>query len=257
MIAQSAATAELIATARRSGTCSLWASGVARLLSHETTVDEILRVLEPDRTGLGSTPFHESEHTEHDGAHHAAVDAFAPAHIDDLYRAQYDIEHATALHSPRLSMTDLKVGVVDVYIIDPSVSPWRTLALRRGEGTRCTGAWEAVHGRIEEGETPEQAALRELREETGLDAQRLYNVTVHAFYLHTMNAVQLAVVFCAFVDSTRQITLGPEHETFEWLPLEQASDRFIWPRATQALREIQKLLGSGDAGPAEDVLRVH
>jgi type II secretory ATPase GspE/PulE/Tfp pilus assembly ATPase PilB-like protein/8-oxo-dGTP pyrophosphatase MutT (NUDIX family) len=253
MIARSATTAELIATARHSGTCSLWASGVARLLSHETTVDELLRVLEPDRTDLGSTPFDESEHPEYDPV---AVDMLAPAHIDDVHQAQYDIAHATAPPHLHPTMTDLKVGVVDVYIIDPSVSPWRTLALRRGEGTRCTGAWEAVHGRIEYGETPEQAALRELREETGLDAQRLYNVTVHAFYLHKMNAVQLAVVFCAFADSTQQITLGPEHEAFAWLPLDQASDRFIWPRATQALREIHKLLGSGNAGPAEDVLRV-
>lgn len=153
-------------------------------------------------------------------------------------------------------MTDIKVGVVDVYIIDPTHTPWQTLALQRGPETRCPGAWEAVHGRIETGEKPEQAALRELREETGLTAQRLYNVTVHAFYLHQMNAVQMAVVFCAFVDSTQPVTLGPEHQTFEWLPIDAAPHRLIWPRATQALREIQKLLSAGNAGPAEDVLRV-
>jgi len=37
---------------------------------------------------------------------------------------------------------------------------------------------------------------------------------------------------------------------------EQALARFAWPRERTALREILVLLGSGDAGPVEDVLRV-
>ena len=44
-------------------------------------------------------------------------------------------------------------------------------------------AWEPVHGHIEPGEEPEDAALRELREETGLAADRLYIVRVQPFYL--------------------------------------------------------------------------
>ena len=51
-------------------------------------------------------------------------------------------------------------------------------------------------------------------------------------------------------------TLGAEHAEYAWLSMEAAAVRFTWPRASQALNEIQKLLATGDAGPAEDVLRV-
>jgi hypothetical protein len=40
------------------------------------------------------------------------------------------------------------------------------------------------------------------------------------------------------------------------LPLVDARGRFAWPREARALDDILTLLGSGDAGAVEDVLRV-
>ena len=138
----------------------------------------------------------------------------------------------------------------------PYRAEWLVLALRRGANTRCTGAWETVHGRVEPGERPEAAAVREVREETGLEVDRLYNVTVQPFYLHTAATVQLAVVFAAFVREPAEVTLGPEHQRYEWLSVAAAAERFVWPREREALQHIRTLLGGGDAGPVEDVLRV-
>ena len=154
-------------------------------------------------------------------------------------------------------MAEAKVGTVDVYVIRPLETGWRVLVLQRApEGTRCPLAWETVHGRLETGEQPEDGAIRELREETGLAARRLYSITVQPYYLHAMQTVQLAVVFAAFVDEPAVVTLGPEHVRYEWLTVAHALDRFVWPREQQALREIVHLLRTGDAGPVEDVLRV-
>jgi hypothetical protein len=66
----------------------------------------------------------------------------------------------------------------------------------------------------------------------------------------------MAVVFAAFVSETSDVKLGDEHQRHEWLTLADASTRFTWPREREALSHIQILLGAGDAGPAEDVLRV-
>jgi len=154
-------------------------------------------------------------------------------------------------------MTELRVGVVDVYLLHGTPDDWRLLVLQRAAaGTRCPLAWETVHGHIEDGERPEQAALREVAEETGLAVERLYNVTTQAFYLHGMGDVQVAVAFCAFVRDASPPTLGSEHQAAEWLPLAAARDRLAWPREREALDHIRYLFATGDAGPLEDVLRV-
>jgi len=153
-------------------------------------------------------------------------------------------------------MTELRVAVVDVFVLRRTAGSWDVLVLRRGSGTRCTGAWEVVHGRIEPGERPEDAAVREVAEECGLRVARLYNVSAHPFYLHTLAAVAVAVAFAAVAEPSAEPRLGPEHDRAEWLPIDQAAARLIWPRSRAALADIASLLAGGDAGPAEDVLRV-
>lgn len=153
-------------------------------------------------------------------------------------------------------MTDIIVGVVDVYVICPSLPTWTVLVLQRAITTRCPGSWETVHGHIDAEEHPEQAALRELREETGLIPDRLYNVTVQPFYLQSLQVVQLAVVFAAFVAEPSLPVLGNEHQAAEWLSPDLALERMVWPRERSALREIMILLRTGDAGSVEDVMRV-
>jgi 8-oxo-dGTP pyrophosphatase MutT (NUDIX family) len=153
-------------------------------------------------------------------------------------------------------MTEIRPGVVDVFVILPLHTEWRVLVLQRAADTRCPGAWETIHGRIEPGERPEHAALREVKEESGLDASRMYSITVHPFYLHSQQTVQLAIVFAVFVDEPAIVATGPEHRAHEWLSVEGAIARFVWPRERTSLREIVALLAAGDAGAVEDVLRI-
>ena len=154
-------------------------------------------------------------------------------------------------------MTAVRVSLVDVYVLRPGAEGLRCLALRRAAGGRCPGSWETVHGHIEKAERPWQAATRELEEETGLAPERLYNLSrVEAFYQHRKDEVALVPVFVAFVAPGAEVRLGPEHDAHEWLPPTEAGGRFAWPRERRALEDALRLLGSGDAGPVEDVLRV-
>jgi type II secretory ATPase GspE/PulE/Tfp pilus assembly ATPase PilB-like protein/8-oxo-dGTP pyrophosphatase MutT (NUDIX family) len=213
--------------ARLSGMRSLWDSGVAHVAQGHTSQAELLRVAAP------------------------------PARVDANTTAKYlpADSHDTG-EMPKSPPVEVKVATIDVYVIRPLPDGWRVLVLRRGEETRCPGSWEAVHGRIEPDERPEQAAVREVLEESGLRVSRLYNITVQPFYLHSMGIVTAAVVFAAFVDEPADVRLGAEHDTFEWLPPTDAETRFIWPRSRTVFRDIVALLKDGDAGPVEDVLRV-
>ena len=47
----------------------------------------------------------------------------------------------------------------------------RVLIAQRPEGKQLAGLWEFPGGKVEEGETPEAALIRELREELGIDTQ--------------------------------------------------------------------------------------
>ncbi len=152
-------------------------------------------------------------------------------------------------------VTSVRVGVVDVFVLRRRGREWDALVLERAAGVRCPGAWETVHGRIDPGERPEDAAIREVREETGLAVERLYNVTVQPFYLHQDSAVMVAVVFAAIV-SEASLTLSPEHTRAEWMPIADAERRFAWPRERANVRDAAELLRDGDAGKVEDVLRV-
>jgi len=149
------------------------------------------------------------------------------------------------------------VALVDVYVIRGTGPTLECLVLRRAAGGRCPGSWEAVHGHIEPGERPVEAALRELQEETGLTPLRLYNLSrMESFYLHRSDEVALVPVFAAFVSADATVRLGPEHDGSEWLAPDPARRRFAWPREARALEDIVALLGGGDAGAVEDVLRV-
>jgi dATP pyrophosphohydrolase len=154
-------------------------------------------------------------------------------------------------------MTSVRTSLVDVYVLRMAGASLECLALRRAPGGRCPGSWESVHGHIESGEKPATAAAREMKEETGLTPVRLYNVSrVELFYQHRSDEVALVPVFAAFVAADQSVRLGPEHDSFEWLTFSAARRRLAWPREHRALTDIETLLGQGNAGAVEDVLRV-
>lgn len=238
----------LASTAREGGARSLWESGVSHLLKGETSGDELLRVLEQQIPGPEKSTAAAGDELRGLLDHPRAGGA--------LYDSGNDRAEDISRRTGEPSLTALIAGVVDVFVIRPLSDGWRVLAVQRAPGTRCPGAWETIHGRLDAGERPENGAVREVREETGLDVARLYNVTVQPFYLHMFETVQLAVVFAAFVDEPAVVTLGEEHKSHEWLTMDEAAGRFVWPREREALVHIRQLLAGGDAGPVEDVLRV-
>lgn len=228
-IAGNVAPDQLLAAARESGTRSLWACGAAQLLAGNTSAQELVRVLEPEATRRPANEPHSG----------------------------YDLPRPIVYERPtRNPMTQIVPGIVEVYVIRHNAGDWRVLVLQRSPDASRPGSWETAYGKINSGERPEHAAVREMREETGLELSALYDVTVSSFFLHATQTIQMAIVFAAFVEGDSEVILSDEHQRFEWMSVDQACDRFTWPRAAQALRDARRLLATGDAGPVEDALRV-
>jgi type II secretory ATPase GspE/PulE/Tfp pilus assembly ATPase PilB-like protein/8-oxo-dGTP pyrophosphatase MutT (NUDIX family) len=219
----------LLASARASGTRSLWGCGRAQLLAGNTSAQELVRVIEP-------------EASRHDpGVNHPAYNSPKPIVYERM---------------PDQTMTKITPGVIELFAIRHNGGDWRVLTLQRAADGKRPGSWETVYGKIDAREKPEKAAVRELREETGLEPESLYNVTVSSFYLHATNTIEMCITFAAFVSEDADVTLSEEHQRFEWLSLDDACERFTWPREGNALRDARRLLGRGDAGAVEDVLRI-
>ena len=217
----------LAESARRVGMRTLWESGMAHVSAGHTSEEELLRV--------------------------AARPAQAERRSGDYRPVEPDLLPPAP---PVSSNTEIKVATIDAYVLRRDNNDWRVLALRRSQGTRCPASWESVHGAIEPGEVPHDAALREVREETGLEVQRLYHVGVQPFYIGAVGVVSLSVGFAALVDESTQVVLSDEHDAYEWLSGAEAQSRFTWPRTRTMLGEILDLLKTGNAGAVEDVLRV-
>lgn len=155
-------------------------------------------------------------------------------------------------------MTRIVAGVVDVVVlrrVGGARGSWRVLTLKRAPGVRSTGAWEIVHGSIEPNEPPVKAAVRELREETGLSAAHLYAITANPFYLPRSDTLQISVAFAAVVETTT-LQLGVEHTDARWETFAAATKRLAWPRTHDLLRQVAWILRSGNAGAVQDVLLV-
>jgi type II secretory ATPase GspE/PulE/Tfp pilus assembly ATPase PilB-like protein/8-oxo-dGTP pyrophosphatase MutT (NUDIX family) len=219
----------LVAAARSSGTRSLWGCGCSILLGGNTSAQELVRVIEP-------------ETSRHDtGASHPAYNSPKPIVYERIR------DH---------TMTKIVLGVIELFVIRHNEGDWRVLTLQRAADGKRPDSWETVYGKIDAREKPEKAAVRELREETGLEPESLYNVTVSSFYLHATNTIEMCLTFAAFVADDAHVILSDEHQKFEWLSLDAACERFTWPREAHALRDARHLLAGGDAGPVEDVLRI-
>lgn len=151
----------------------------------------------------------------------------------------------------------VRVAYVDVLVLRGTGESLQVLCLRRSSAGRSGGSWEAVHGHIDPGDTPVATAFREVREEAGLDPLRLYNLSrVESFYRHATNEVVLVPAFAAFVEPRGAVILSAEHDAYEWLPPGAARERMSWPRIRREITDAVRMVGRGESGVLEDMLRI-
>lgn len=138
-------------------------------------------------------------------------------------------------------MTNFKIPVsalVLIYTQDRQTQGLQVLVMERADKA---GFWQSVTGSVEGDETPYQAAIREVKEETGLDAlaydlQDWHASNVYEIYPHWRHRYAPGVteniehLFALSLPAPMPVTLAPdEHTRYEWVDWREAAQRvFSW-----------------------------
>ena len=118
------------------------------------------------------------------------------------------------------------------------------------ERADAPGYWQSVTGSQDPGETLEQTAIREVREETGLDTgdfeltrwaienrYEIYERWRHRYAPGVTHNTEH--VFGLKLPAAQPVILAPrEHLRYEWLPCEIAAERCFSPSNAAAIRQL-------------------
>jgi 8-oxo-dGTP pyrophosphatase MutT (NUDIX family) len=147
----------------------------------------------------------------------------------------------------------LRPDLVDVWVYRIVDADLQILMLRRSSVKVLPGLWQGVSGSIDPGERVVDAALRELREETGFVKEGVRRLStldfVASFLWEPLDAVMSSVHFAAEVPPDAQPRLSREHDAFEWLPADDAIARSAWPGYREAITRVRECLLDPDRAP--------
>lgn len=118
-----------------------------------------------------------------------------------------------ALANPRPEQPNLPIVLVAAAALINDKN--EILLAQRPEGKSMAGLWEFPGGKVEEGETPEFALMRELEEELGIESRPTCYHPI-AFASHSYEDFHLLMPLFALRMWSGEIT-AKEHKALEWV----------------------------------------
>ena len=106
--------------------------------------------------------------------------------------------------------------------------------------TTTRGHWDFPKGHVEKGEDELQTALRELKEETGIDNVKIiddFNHLISYNLLRGGDTILKEVVFFLGITNQEKVSISSEHQNFAWLQYESAYERLTYDNAKKTLKE--------------------
>ena len=121
-----------------------------------------------------------------------------------------------------MSSSKLRVPTVVVAAVALFDTDGRVLVAQRPEGKSMAGLWEFPGGKLEQGETPEEALIRELREELAIETVESC-LAPFTFASHAYNDFHLLMPLYVCRKWDGKITPG-ERQQIKWVEPMRLSD---------------------------------
>jgi 8-oxo-dGTP diphosphatase len=125
----------------------------------------------------------------------------------------------------------------NIYVVGAViVQDRKVLCAQRGENQSLPLKWEFPGGKIEEGETPQEALQREIQEEMECQVEIGSKIEETAFE-YDFGIVHLTTYFCKLIKGTPVLT---EHAAIQWLPIPELNTLDWAPADIPAIQIIMK-----------------
>lgn len=122
-----------------------------------------------------------------------------------------------------------KVHVSAAVIYRSDGETAQVLSCRRTEPEHLKGGWEFAGGGVDEGETPLQAVIREIKEELTVGIEVLhYLAGPNADGTWDLTDTKVLHAHIAILQPNQEIQLKPQHDAYEWLDIGTAETAVAW-----------------------------
>ena len=143
-------------------------------------------------------------------------------------------------------MPESIIRVIDAYVFRQTQDEIKFLLLKRAKTKIYEHLWQGVAGKIEDGETAVETAIRELMEETGFKPLRMFIADhISKFYEAKWDRINLVPVFGIEVKKS-EVSISKEHCDFKWVDFELASKTLVWQGQKEGILSVHNMLISDD-----------
>ena len=133
--------------------------------------------------------------------------------------------------------------LIDVYVYKMIEEKPEFLLFLRSAKKIYANQWRMIGGKVKDEEKYWEAAIRELKEETGLTPEEFWTIpSVNTFYEAKSDQIHHIPAFAVFLNDDAIPELDDEHTKYRWISIDELDSYLQWPEQKRLIRLIYDLL---------------